>query len=145
MRHMRDYERVLGGFASGKIDILVGTQSIAKGHDFPRGTLIGVVGADAARSLPDFRAAERTFQLLTKVAGRSGRGDQPGEVVIQSYFPDHYTFQLACTQRFEDFYARESRYRKAMFYPPSTALAGIMVTDRDRGRAADTAREIGEY
>jgi len=145
MRHMRDYERVLGGFASGKIDILVGTQMIAKGHDFPRVTLVGVVGADAALSLPDFRAAERTFQLLTQVAGRSGRGDQPGEVVIQSYFPDHYTFQLACTQRFEDFYARESRYRKAMFYPPFTALAGIMVMDRDAGRAAKLAREIGEF
>jgi len=145
MRHMRDYERVLGGFRAGDIDILAGTQMIAKGHDFPRVTLVGVVGADAPLALPDFRAAERTFQLLTQVAGRSGRGGRPGEVVIQSYFPDHYTFQLAVTQRFEDFYARESRYRKAMFYPPFTALAGIMVTDRDRGRAADTAREIGEY
>src|SRR5437867_3070495 len=145
MRHMRDYERVLGGFASGKIDILVGTQMIAKGHDFPRVTLVGVVGADAALSLPDFRAAERTFQLLTQVAGRSGRGDQTGEVVVQSYFPDHYTFQLACTQRFEDFYARESRYRKAMFYPPFTALAGILVMDRDAGRAANLAREVSEF
>src|SRR2546428_156162 len=145
MRHMRDYERVLGGFRAGDIDILAGTQMIAKGHDFPRVTLVGVVGADAPLALPDFRAAERTFQLLTQVAGRSGRGGRPGEVVIQSYFPDHYTFQLAVTQRFEDFYARESRYRKAMFYPPFAALAGIMVTDRDRGRAADTAREIGEY
>src|SRR6185295_16832630 len=92
-----------------------------------------------------FRAAERTFQLLTQVAGRSGRGDQPGEVIIQSYFPDHYTFQLARTQRFEDFYLRESRYRKAMFYPPFTALAGIMVMDRDPGRAAQLAREVGEF
>jgi primosomal protein N' (replication factor Y) len=133
------------GFRNGDIDILVGTQMIAKGHDFPRVTLVGVIGADAALSLPDFRAAERTFQLLTQVAGRSGRGDQPGEVVIQSYFPDHYTFQLACTHRFEDFYARESRYRKAMFYPPFTALAGIMVTDRDPARAAATAREVGEF
>ena len=145
MRHMRDYERVLGGFRKGEIDILVGTQMIAKGHDFPGVTLVGVVGADAPLALPDFRAAERTFQLLTQVAGRSGRGDRPGEVVIQSYFPDHYTFQLAVTQRFEDFYARESRYRKAMFYPPFTALAGIMVTDRDAARAAGTAREVGEF
>ncbi|HYR89809.1 MAG TPA: primosomal protein N' [Terriglobia bacterium] len=145
MRHMRDYERVLGGFAAGDIEVLVGTQMIAKGHDFPRVTLVGVIGADTALSLPDFRAAERTFQLLTQVAGRSGRGDQPGEVVIQSYFPDHYTFQLACSQRFEDFYARESRYRKAMFYPPFTALAGIMVMDRDPGRAAKIARQVGEF
>src|SRR5438046_8068479 len=118
---------------------------IAKGHDFPHVTLVGVVGADGALSLPDFRAAERTFQLLTQVAGRSGRGERPGEVLIQSYFPDHYTFQLACTQRFEDFYARESRYRKAMFYPPFTALAGIMVSDRDAVRASNTAREVGEF
>jgi primosomal protein N' (replication factor Y) len=145
MRHMRDYSRVFGGFRNGEIDILVGTQMIAKGHDFPGVTLVGVVGADAPLSLPDFRAAERTFQLLTQVAGRSGRGDQPGEVLIQSYFPDHYTFQLACTQRFEDFYAREARYRRAMFYPPFTALAGIMVTDRDPARAAKTAREVGEF
>jgi primosomal protein N' (replication factor Y) len=145
MRHLRDYERVLGGFRKGEIDILVGTQMIAKGHDFPLVTLVGVIGADAPLALPDFRAAERTFQLLTQVAGRSGRGDQPGEVVIQSYFPDHYTFQLAVHQRFEDFYARESRYRKAMFYPPFTSLAGIMVTDRDAGRAASLAREVGEF
>src|SRR5262249_49051965 len=96
-------------------------------------------------AMPDFRSAERTFQLLTQVAGRSGRGEQPGEVVIQSYFPDHYTFQLAVTQRFEDFYAREARYRKAMFYPPFTALAGVMVTDRDPARAATLAREVGEF
>src|SRR5207247_2694761 len=87
---------------------------------------------------------DRTCQLVTQVAGRSGRRDRPCEVVIQSYFPDHYTFQLAITQRFEDFYARESRYRKAMFYPPFTALAGIMVADRDAVRAGNTAREIGE-
>jgi primosomal protein N' (replication factor Y) len=145
MRHVRDFERVLGGFRRGEIDVLVGTQMIAKGHDFPQVTLVGVLAADAALSMPDFRAAERTFQLLTQVAGRSGRGDRPGEVIIQSFFPDHYTFQLACTQRFEDFYARESRYRKAMFYPPFTALAGIVVTNRDKEAAAGAARGVGEY
>jgi len=145
MKHMRDFERVLGGFRKGSIDILVGTQMIAKGHDFPRVTLVGVLGADAPLSVPDFRAAERTFQLLTQVAGRSGRGDQRGEVVIQSYFPDHYTFQLAVHQRFEDFYARESRYRKAMFYPPFTALAGVLINDRDPSRAAALARDVGEF
>jgi len=145
MRHVRDFERVLGDFRCGNLDILVGTQMIAKGHDFPRVTLVGVLAADAALSMPDFRAAERTFQLLTQVAGRSGRGDRPGEVIIQSFFPDHYTFQLACAQRFEDFYARESRYRKAMFYPPFTALAGILIGDRDKEKAAETAREVAEY
>jgi primosomal protein N' (replication factor Y) len=145
MRHIRDYERVLGGFRKGEIDVLVGTQMIAKGHDFPRVTLVGVIGADAPLALPDFRAAERTFQLLTQVAGRSGRGDQPGEVVIQSYFPDHYTFQLAVKQRFEDFYRQESRYRRAMFYPPFASLAGIMVMDRDPARAAGLARQIAEF
>jgi primosomal protein N' (replication factor Y) len=145
MKHVRDFERVLGGFRNGEIDILVGTQMIAKGHDFPRVTLVGVLAADAALGLPDFRAAEKTFQLLTQVAGRSGRGDRPGEVIIQSYVPDHYTFQLAVTQRFEDFYARESRYRKAMFYPPFAALASIVVTDRDRERAASQARAVSDF
>jgi primosomal protein N' (replication factor Y) len=145
MKHLRDFERVLGGFRNGELDVLVGTQMIAKGHDFPRVTLVGVLAADAALGLPDFRAAERTFQLLTQVAGRSGRGERPGEVIIQSYFPDHYTFQLAVTQRFEDFYARESRYRKAMFYPPFTALAGIVVTDRDKERAAKEARAVSDF
>jgi primosomal protein N' (replication factor Y) len=145
MRHLRDYKRVLGGFRDGQIDILVGTQMIAKGHDFPQVTLVGVVAADAALSLPDFRAAERTFQLLTQVAGRSGRGDRRGEVIIQSYFPDHYTFQLACRQRFEDFYAHEARYRKALFYPPFTTLTAIMVRDRDPGKAAQLARQVGVF
>jgi primosomal protein N' (replication factor Y) len=145
MKHVRDFQRVLGGFRDGHIDILVGTQMIAKGHDFPLVTLVGVLAADAALSLPDFRAAERTFQLLTQVAGRSGRGERPGEVLIQSYFPDHYTFQLACTQRFEEFYARESRYRKAMFYPPFAALAAIVVLDRQQEKAAEMAREVGRF
>jgi primosomal protein N' (replication factor Y) len=145
MRHLRDYERVLGGFRNGDLDILVGTQIIAKGHDFPNVTLVGVVSADAALSVPDFRAAERTFQLLTQVAGRSGRGSRPGEVVIQSYFPDHYALQLACTQRFEDFYVRESRYRKLMFYPPFTSLAGILVLDRDPAAASRLARQVSDF
>jgi primosomal protein N' (replication factor Y) len=145
MRHLRDFDRVLGDFRSGKLDILVGTQMVAKGHDFPGVTLVGVVGADAALSLPDFRAAERTFQLLTQVAGRSGRGDRPGEVVIQSYFPDHYTFQLAVGQRFEDFYRREAHFRRAMFYPPFTVLAGIMVLETSRERARTLADSIGKF
>ena len=145
MRHLRDYERVLGDFKSGNLDILVGTQMVAKGHDFPKVTLVGVIAADAALSLPDFRAAERTFQLLTQVAGRSGRGDTRGEVVIQSYFPDHYTFQMAIGQRFEEFYKREVHFRQAMFYPPFTVLAGIMVNETSRERAARLARDVADY
>ena len=145
MRKVRDFDRALGDLRSGKTDIVVGTQMIAKGHDFPRVTLVGVLAADAALSLPDFRAAERTFQLLTQVAGRSGRGDTPGEVVIQSYFPDHYTFALAATHRFEEFYAREVHFRRTMFYPPFTVLAGIMVLESSRERAARLAREVGDF
>jgi primosomal protein N' (replication factor Y) len=145
MRHMRDYESMLGDFRRGKLDVLVGTQMIAKGHDFPRVTLVGVIAADGALSLPDFRAAERTFQLLTQVAGRSGRGDSPGEVVIQSYFPDHYSLQLAATHRFEAFYAREVHFRRAMFYPPFTALASIMVLERSRDKARQLAGKIIDF
>ena len=145
MRHLRDFDRVLGNFRKGKLDILVGTQMVAKGHDFPKVTLVGVVSADAGLALPDFRAAERTFQLLTQVAGRSGRGETPGEVVIQSYFPDHYAFQLARGQRFEEFYRREVHFRQVMFYPPFTALAGIMVLESSRERAARLARAISDF
>jgi primosomal protein N' (replication factor Y) len=106
---------------------------------------VGVLAADSALSLPDFRAAERTFQLLTQVAGRSGRGSTPGQVVIQSYFPDHYAFRLAATHRFEEFYRREIHFRETMFYPPFTVLAGIMVQERTAERAAALARRVSEY
>jgi primosomal protein N' (replication factor Y) len=145
MRNVRDFDRVLREFGEGRIDILVGTQMVAKGHDFPNVTLVGVLSSDAALSLPDFRAAERTFQLLTQVAGRAGRGDRPGQVVIQSYFPDHYTFRLAATHRFEEFYRREIQFRQAMFYPPFTVLAGVMVQERTSERAAALAKQIGDY
>jgi len=145
MRHVRDFDRVLGEFREGRIDILVGTQMVAKGHDFPNVTLVGVLASDSALSLPDFRAAERTFQLLTQVAGRSGRGQTPGQVVIQSYFPEHYTFQLAATHRFEEFYRREIHFRQTMFYPPFTVLAGILVQERTSEKASALAREVSDY
>ena len=145
MRHVRDFDRILGEFRESEIDVLVGTQMIAKGHDFPNVTLVGVLASDSALSLPDFRAAERTFQLLTQVAGRSGRGDTPGQVVIQTYFPDHYTFRLAATHRFEEFYKREIHFRQTMFYPPFTSLAGVVVQERSREKARELAREVSGF
>lgn len=135
-------ERILDAFASGRTQILVGTQMIAKGHDFPAVTLVGVLGADQGLKLADFRAAERTFQLLTQVAGRAGRGDRPGEVVIQSYFPNHYSLKHACTQDYESFSTRELEFRRRFRYPPLSALANLVVRDRDPSRAWTLAREL---
>ena len=100
--------------------MLVGTQMIAKGHDFPRVTLVGVVSADVGLGMADFRASERTFQLLTQVAGRAGRGEQPGEAIVQTLYPEHYSIQLACRQDYPAFYERELQFRRAMRYPPSS-------------------------
>ena len=119
-------ERILGDFKRGDFDILVGTQMIAKGHDIHNVTLVGVISADIQLGLPDFRAAERTFQLLTQVSGRAGRGDLRGEVVIQTYFPDHYAIRAAAAQDYPGFYEKELRFRRAMQYPPFAALANIL-------------------
>ena len=113
---------LLARFRDGEIDVLVGTQMIAKGHDFPRVTLVGVVSADVGLGLADFRASERTFQLLTQVAGRAGRGEQPGEAIVQTLYPDHYSIQLACRQDYPAFYERELQFRRAMRYPPLVSL-----------------------
>jgi primosomal protein N' (replication factor Y) (superfamily II helicase) len=121
------FERMLTSFASGDIDLLVGTQMIAKGHDVHGVTLVGVVGADTALSLPDFRAAERTFQLLTQVAGRAGRGGTLGTVVLQTYFPDHYAVQFAAGHNFQGFADKELRFRSWMHYPPFTTLANVVI------------------
>ncbi len=129
---------VLAEFEAGKTDILVGTQMIAKGHDFPRVTLVGVIDADVGLGIPDFRNAERTFQLLTQVAGRAGRAELAGEVVLQSHLPDHYALRLACAQDYEAFFAREMEFRRTMGYPPSSALLNLIVRSAD---AAHGARE----
>jgi len=105
----------------------VGTQMIAKGHDIHGVTLVGVVGADTALGLPDFRAAERTFQLLTQVAGRAGRGDSPGKVVLQTFFPEHYAVQYAARHDYSGFYDKELRFRSWMHYPPYSALSNVLV------------------
>jgi primosomal protein N' (replication factor Y) len=132
----------LFSFAARELDILVGTQMLAKGHDFPDVTMVGVVAADSGLSFPDFRAAERTFQLLTQVAGRAGRGASPGHVVIQSYYPDHYALQCAQRQDFDGFYKREIDFRKHMGYPPFRSLIQILIADPDHSKAAGAAEKI---
>ena len=118
VRGHEDFERTLNALNQGELDILVGTQMIAKGHDIHGVTLVGVVGADSALGMPDFRAAERTFQLLTQVAGRAGRGQSPGKVILQTYFQDHYAVQYAAQHDFAGFYDKELRFRSWMHYPP---------------------------
>jgi primosomal protein N' (replication factor Y) len=127
VRGRQDFERVLRALHDGELDILVGTQMIAKGHDIHGVTLVGVVGADMALGMPDFRAAERTFQLLTQVAGRAGRGQTPGKVVLQTYFQDHYAVQYAAQHDFSGFYEKELRFRSWMHYPPYSSLANVLV------------------
>jgi primosomal protein N' (replication factor Y) len=136
------HERVLRRFARGEIDILVGTQMIAKGHDFPGVTLVGVVSADHTLGLPDFRAAERVFQLLTQVAGRAGRGERPGAVLIQAFDPEHPVLHQAAAQDYEAFFHGELRYRRALRYPPMTALVQLLVTDRECDQARVWADEL---
>ena len=133
---------LLSRFASGEIDVLVGTQMIAKGHDFPRVTLVGVISADVGLGLADFRAAERTFQLLTQVAGRAGRGEQTGEAVIQTLYPEHYSVRLACRQDYAVFFEREMTYRRGMRYPPVVGLINTIVRGRTFEEAMGTAAEI---
>ena len=130
---------LLSRFRDGEIDVLVGTQMIAKGHDFPRVTLVGVVSADVGLGLADFRASERTFQLLTQVAGRAGRGEQPGEAIVQTIYPGHYSIQLACRQDYPAFYERELQFRRAMRYPPLVSLVNIVVRSRTFAGAMDDA------
>lgn len=136
--------RVLQAFEAGQLDVLVGTQMIAKGHDFPRVTLVGVIDADVGLGLPDFRAAERAFQLLTQVAGRAGRGDWPGEVILQSHMPDHYVLQWACDQDYAAFFARESEFRRTMGYPPNGALLNLIVRARDQDEGAAHADALAQ-
>jgi len=139
------YQQVLADFASGKVDILVGTQMVAKGHDFQRVTLVGVVSADSQLSLPDFRAAERTFQLLTQVAGRAGRGALPGEVLVETYYPEHYAIQLAARQDYLSFFERELQFRRLLHYPPFTALASILVRDTKIENAIRWSRQLSAF
>jgi primosomal protein N' (replication factor Y) len=148
--------RLLAAVASRQLDIVVGTQMIAKGHDFPGVTLVGVVSADVGLGMADFRASERTFQLLTQVVGRAGRGDAAGEAIVQTLYPDHFSVRAAARQDYQAFFTREMEFRTAMHYPPDTALINVVVKGRSlesamedaadlarRVRAAGTGRVIG--
>jgi primosomal protein N' (replication factor Y) len=136
---------ILRSMAAGAIDVLVGTQMIAKGHDFPRVTLVGVISADVGLGLADFRAAERTFQLLTQVAGRAGRGVERGEAIVQTLYPNHYSIRHACRQDYSAFFADELGYREAMRYPPLTSLVNLVVKGSDAGAAMTDAATLARH
>jgi primosomal protein N' (replication factor Y) len=144
-RRPSQFQHILSDFRQGKIDVLVGTQMIAKGHDFPGVTLVGVVSADIGLGLPDFRSAERTFQLLTQAAGRAGRGDKPGRVLVQTFFPEHYAIRMAAEQNYEAFFHKEMRFRRMMHYPPMTALANVIAQGSKLEQAAVVAKHIGNF
>ena len=143
-RRKNAHRQILGRFRQRKTDILTGTQMISKGHDFPFVTLVGVVSADHSLSFPDFRAAERTFQLLSQVSGRAGRGELPGEVLIQSYCPEHYCFRFVTSHDYQGFYEKEIQFRKFMHYPPFTALALVLVRDKNLAAASRTIGRFAE-
>jgi primosomal protein N' (replication factor Y) (superfamily II helicase) len=145
VRGRYDLEHLLARLHSGEINLLVGTQMIAKGHDIHSVTLVGVVGCDHALSMPDFRAAERVFQLMTQVSGRAGRGDLPGRVVVQTYYPDHYAILAAMKHDYKTFAERELKYRRWMHYPPFGALANVLVQSQKLEEAAGWSALLGKY
>ena len=145
VRGREDFERVLSALHAGELDLLVGTQMIAKGHDIHGVTLVGVVGADFALGFPDFRAAERTFQLLTQVAGRAGRGSTPGKVILQTYFPEHYAIRFAERHDYRGFYEKEQQYRRWMHYPPFTALASVLIRSDELAQALKYSGLLGRW
>ncbi|MCU1237165.1 MAG: replication restart helicase PriA [Candidatus Solibacter sp.] len=139
----RQYENILNDFREGNYDMLVGTQMIAKGHDIPNVTLVGVISADIGLGMPDFRAAERTFQLLTQVAGRAGRGSVPGIVLVQTINPDHYAVRLAAAQDYQAFYEKELNFRRLMHYPPFAAMANVLVRSEKKEMALRMSTDLG--
>jgi primosomal protein N' (replication factor Y) (superfamily II helicase) len=145
VRGRYDLERLLARLHSGEINLLVGTQMIAKGHDIHGITLVGVVGCDHALSMPDFRAAERVFQLMTQVAGRAGRGELPGRVVVQTYYPDHYAILAASKHDYASFVEKELKYRRWMHYPPFGVLANVLVQSENLPEAAEWSSILGKW
>lgn len=138
------YEKILSAFANRKADVLVGTQMIVKGHDFPDVTLVGILAADLSLSVGDYRAAERTFQLLTQAAGRAGRGKRPGEVVIQTYQPDHYSIRHAANQDYEAFFEEEMTYRRLLSYPPAAHILAVQTFSEKEQEAQEAAQEAAQ-
>ncbi|HUZ03789.1 MAG TPA: primosomal protein N' [Acidobacteriaceae bacterium] len=145
MRTHRDFERMLAKLHNGEIDLLVGTQMIAKGHDLHGVTLVGVLGADHALSMPDFRAAERVFQLVTQVAGRAGRGERSGRVLVQTYHPDHYAIRFAADHDYAKFVEHEQRYRRLLHYPPAAVLTNILLEHADLEKVSTWAAQLGRW
>src|ERR1700675_207552 len=145
VRGREDFEHALNALNEGALDMLVGTQMIAKGHDIHGVTLVGVIGADMALGLPDFRAAERTFQLLTQVAGRAGRGQTPGKVVLQTYFQEHYAVQFGARHDFAGFYEKELHFRAWMHYPPYSAIANVLIRSEKLDDALTWSGELGRW
>ena len=137
------HAEILGSFRSRDIDVLIGTQMIAKGLDFPGVSLVGVISADASLNLPDFRASERTFSLLTQVAGRAGRGREPGAVLIQSFSPRHYSIQMAISQDYPHFFEKELSYRKLISFPPLTRLTTLRIESKDEKKGQTAATNLG--
>jgi primosomal protein N' (replication factor Y) len=136
--------RLLKRFGAGELDILVGTQMITKGYDFPRVTLVGVIAADASLGFPDFRAAERTFQLLCQVGGRAGRGERPGRVLVQTLNPDHYSIRAARENDYPSFFRQETLLREQLGYPPFSYLARLMVQGGREKSTEQGARRLGK-
>lgn len=143
-RTKESYEQILTAFGKGEADVLVGTQMIVKGHDFPNVTLVGVLAADISLYASDYRASERTFQILTQAVGRAGRGDKAGEAVIQTYVPDHYSIQTAARQDYEGFYSQEILYRRMLGYPPAAFLLGIYLSGPEEAFLLEQAERLGD-
>jgi primosomal protein N' (replication factor Y) len=136
--------KILKALSERRIDILVGTQMVAKGHDYPHITLVGIICADLSLSMPDFRAGERTFQILAQVAGRAGRGQTPGHVILQTYNPGHFSIEAARHQDYSAFYRQEIEFRKVLGYPPFARMVQLRISGRDKKRTAAHARLLGD-
>jgi primosomal protein N' (replication factor Y) len=144
-RRAGSYLRILRAFARGEADILLGTQMVAKGLDFPKVTLVGVIYADAGLNLPDFRSTERTFQLLTQVAGRAGRGSRRGEVVLQTFYPEHYALTAAAAQDYDAFFRREMEARRELGSPPFSRMANLLLDGAREERVIESAEALADH